>query len=276
MGEVALFGRGTGLMTREDMARGLNNAAMEAPRVGGEFQFLKLDKGNGQWIYGQEETPVEDGSLWAINPMSFEYGYIAWDKNQQVEGEVMVPISRPLPTRAELRVKDSPDGQPTGEHGWQYQQSMVMVCVTGEDAGGNGVDPIACQYKQSSVGSQKAFKAIIDAVTAKVVAGADDIVPIVEMKSDSYKHKKWGRIFNPIFEIKEWRTLGDASPVQPDAKVPAAVEPPKATRTRAANPAPEVPAEGSEAEEAALAAEYAREQEAAGAAAATPRRRVRR
>ena len=295
MGEVALFGRGTGLMTREDMARGLNNAAMEAPRVGGEFQFLKLDKGNGQWIYGQEETPVEDGSLWAINPMSFEYGYIAWDKNQQVEGEVMVPISRPLPTRAELRVKDSPDGQPTGEHGWQYQQSMVMVCVTGEDAGGNGVDPIACQYKQSSVGSQKAFKAIIDAVTAKVVAGADDIVPIVEMKSDSYKHKKWGRIFNPIFEIKEWRTLGDASPVESSTsynpkpgedpefdRVTTDLSKAKAARAegekrlRKAVLEPEVPAEGSEAEEAALAAEYAREQEAAGAAAATPRRRVRR
>jgi hypothetical protein len=266
MGEVAplSFGRGTGLVSRDDMVRGLNNVSMAAPRVGGDYQFLKLDKGNGEWIYGQEETPVEDGSLWAINPLSLEYGYISWDKNQQVEGEVMVPITRPLPT--ELRVKDSPDGKPTGQNGWQYQQSLVMVCVKGEDAEGT---PVACQYKQSSVGSQKLFKTIIDAISAQIAKGSDEIVPIVEMKSDSYKHKKYGKIYNPVFEIVEWRTMDDDS--APEA--PAAEEAAPARRTRAAAPASAPPPVADE--DAALEAEYA--QEAAQAQAnPTPRRRVRR
>jgi len=211
MNEVAVRfgGSAVGLPTREEMMRGLNNVSMAAPRVGGQFQFLKLDKGNGDWIYGQDENLVEDGSLWAINPLSLEYGYISWDKNQQVEGEVMVPITRPLPMQSELRVQGSPDGQPTGQNGWQYQQSLVAVCIKGEDA--EGPDPVMVQYKQSSVGSQKLFKTIIDAISAQIAKGSDEIVPIIEMKSESYKHKKYGKIFNPIFEIVEWRTMDDNS-----------------------------------------------------------------
>lgn len=266
---VRFSGGGTGLIARDDLVRGLNNMAMEAPRVGGDYQFLKLDKGNGQWIYGQEETPVEDGSLWAVNPASLFYGYISWDNNQQVEGEVMVPISRPLPDVNTLRVKDSPDGRPTGQHGWQFQQSVNLVCVSGEDAGGDGVDPVQCQYKQSSVGAQKLFKALTDAITAQIAKGSDAIVPIIEMKSDSYKHKKWGRIHNPIFEIKEWRTMDDGS--APGASPTA--EAPKAARTRASAKAPEPPVAGSADEEAALEAEYAEVQAETQVA---PRRRVRR
>ena len=93
MNELAPRFSGTGLMSRDDLAKSLNNASMTMPRVGGDKQFLKLDKGNGQWTYGQEETLVEDDALWAVNPASFEHGYIAWDNNQLVEGEVMVPIS---------------------------------------------------------------------------------------------------------------------------------------------------------------------------------------
>lgn len=274
MGEVAnvSFGRAVGLPTRDDVVRGLNNMSMEAPRVGGQYQFLKLDKGNGDWCYGQEETVVEEGSLWAVNPASLEYGYISWDKNQQVEGEVMVPISRPLPEQNALRVKDSADGQPTGQNGWQYQQSVVLVCVSGEDAGGPGVDPVVAQYKQSSVGSQKLFKALVDAISAQVAKGSDAIVPIIEMKSDSYKHKKYGKIFNPIFEIKEWRTMDDGTPVEPVEEETAKPAPRSRTRTAAPAKAPAPPAEGSEDEDKALEAEYQQE----AAAAATPRRRVRR
>lgn len=258
MGELAplSFGRGTGLISRDDMVRGLNNVSMAAPRVGGEYQFLKLDKGNGEWIYGQEETPVEDGSLWAVNPMSLNWGWISWDRNQQVEGEVMVPITNPLPDQASLRVQGSPDGRPTGQNGWQYQQSVVLVCVAGEDSEGT---PVVCQYKQSSVGSQKLFKSLVDAISGQIAKNSDAIVPIIEMKSDSYKHKKYGKIFNPIFEIKEWRTLDDNT-------APAA----------GTDKAPAPPAEGSEEEEKALAAEYQQAQAEAAAANPAPRRRVRR
>lgn len=280
MNDVVKFSGGAGLMTREDLSGALNRVSMAAPRVGGEYQFLKMDKGNGDWLYGQEETLVEDASLWAVNPNSLEYGYIAWPPesaaDREPEGEVMVPITRQLPDRGTLRTKHS-GGETTGA-GWQYQQSVVLVCINGEDEG------VICQYKQSSVGSQKLFKSVVDALGLQIQKGSDAIVPIVRLKSDSYKHKKWGRIYNPIWEIVEWRTMDDTSaPAAPaDTKGPE-VEPEKPaarTRTRrvepaAAKPVVVVPAESPEnaEEEEALAREYA---EAQAETAAVPRRRVRR
>ena len=186
MTEIVKFGgAGTGLMSRDDLAKSLNNIATAAPRVGGEYQFLKMEKGTGDWVYGQEETVVEDGALWAVNPNSLEYGYIAWppeeSKRREPEGEVMVPISRPLPAVNTLRTRN-PDGETTGRNGWQYQQSVVLVCINGEDEG------TVCQYKQSSVGSQKMFKTLIDAIGAQIGKGSDAIVAIVSLKSSSYKH----------------------------------------------------------------------------------------
>lgn len=259
-------GSGTGLMTREDLAKSLNNAAMTMPRVGGDKQFLKMDKGNGDWIFGQEETVVEDGSLWAVNPMSLMHGYISWDGNQQVEGEMMVPVSRAVPSPDSLKVSGSADGRPTGQNGWQFQMSVDMVCIDGEDNG------TVVQYKQSSVGAMKAFRTLVDAIGAQIEGGKDEIVPIIEMKSDSYKHKKYGRIFNPLFEIKEWRTMDDNTPAgdaTPDNKAPAKEEAPARARTRSAAPA-EPPRDDEEAE---LAREY---EQAATQAEATPRRRQRR
>ncbi len=259
---VKFAGSGTGLMSREDLAASLNRSAVSMPRVGGEYEFLKMDKGNGDWLYGQEETVVEEDSLWAVNPASFEYGYIAWppesSANREPEGEVMVSISRPLPNQNTLRTRHE-DGATTGA-GWQYQQSVVMVCISGEDEG------TAVQYKQSSVGANKAFKSLTDAVSGQLQKGSDAIVPIVKMKSDSYKHKKWGRIFNPIFEIVEWRTMDDNSATAAATEEPKVVD--KKVETKAADPAPEV----NTAEEEELAKEYA----ATAEAEATPRRRLRR
>ena len=272
MTEIVKFApAGTGLMSREDLAKSLNNVATAAPRVGGEYQFLKMEKGTGDWVYGQEETVTKDGSLWAVNPNSLEYGYIAWppeeSKSREPEGEVMVPISRPLPATDSLRTRN-PDGATTGRNGWQYQQSVVLVCINGENEG------TVCQYKQSSAGSQKMFKTLIDAIGVQVSKGSDAIVPIVKLSSTSYKHDKYGKIINPVWDIVEWRTMDDTSPVdEPDEPEQAAAKEPERAPRRRAAPAQQAPAAPADAdEEKALEAEYAE----AAAEQAAPRRRVRR
>lgn len=256
------FAAGTGLISREDLARSLNNAAMTMPRVGGDKPFLKMDKGNGEWIYGQDETLVEAESLWAVNPASFQHGYISWDSNQQVEGEVMVPISRPLPDVGSLRVQGSADGKPTGENGWQYQMSVEMVCISGDDAG------TAVAYKQSSTGARKAFASLTDAIANQIQKGADEIVPVVVMKSTDYKHKKWGRIFNPVFEIEEWRSMDDDTPAAKDVTAATKTVAKEATKTAEQEP--------DAAEEAELARAYAAEEAKKAEGTQAPRRRVRR
>jgi hypothetical protein len=65
------------------------------PASGGGFAILKMDK-TGHWVYGADQTEVEDDSIWAVNPFSFVHGYIAWGDGV-VLAEKMTSISNPKP-----------------------------------------------------------------------------------------------------------------------------------------------------------------------------------
>mgnify|MGYP001082353859 CR=1 FL=1 len=269
-GTAVAFGRGAGLATREDLASSLNNAALSIPSIGGDKAFLKLGKGDGLWVYGQEEIEIEPGALIAVNPYSLRHGYIAW-LDGQVEDEVMVPINRPLPSKDQLKPVH-------GEQGWQQQISVDMAIINGEDEG------VQLQYKQSSVGAMKAMSGLVNTIMSQLGKDPDNIVPIIRLDSDSYKHKKWGKIFNPVFEVVEWRSMdGDAEPASTGtatSEAKPAEQPAQRTRQRpteaeltaAAKAAADAQASGQD-DDAALDAEYAREQ---AAQAAAPRRRNRR
>ena len=87
--------------------------------------ILKMDKG-GHWVFGADQTEIEEGSTWAVNPFSFVHGFIAWGDGE-VLGEKMVSVSDPLP---EL------DAAPPGaKKGWETQVGMSLKCISGEDAG---------------------------------------------------------------------------------------------------------------------------------------------
>ena len=43
---------------------------------GGGFAILKMDK-TGHWVFGADQTEIEEDSLWAVNPFSFVHGFIA-------------------------------------------------------------------------------------------------------------------------------------------------------------------------------------------------------
>lgn len=267
MNEVAVRSTGFGLINREDLAKSLNNAAVSMPSVGGDKQYIKmLTKGRdaGTWVFGQQETEVEDGSLWALNPASIKHGYVAWD----TEGggapvqEIMVSINRPLPDKNSLPVlgMSTPDKKGNSHQlEYQDQRSIDLVCISGEDEG------TVVEYKQSSTGAMKLFAKLINALLDQIQKG-DDIVAVGKWGFSTYEHTKYGEIYNPEFEIVEWRTVDDTS--APAAEEPAAKEEPKRTRA-AAEPDPK--ADEQEAED--LGKEYA---ETAAAEAATPRRRQRR
>lgn len=259
---------GFGLISRDDLAKSLNNAAMSMPNVGGDLSFLKMDKNNGDWLFGQEETVVESDSLWAVNPMSLKHGFVAWDTEAggPPVQEIMVSINRPLPPVESLPAlpMSKPDKKGnTYQLEYQQQRSVELVCVSGEDEG------TKVEYKQSSVGAMKLFGKLTNALLDQLAKDPDKIVAIGKLNSDTYPHKKYGKITNPLFDIVEWRTVDNTAPVEPEAEAPKDAEPAARTRTRSAAPesAPEAD------EEADLAKEY---EAAAATAEATPRRRQRR
>lgn len=243
-----------GLPSRDSLAASLNNAAASLPSTGAgsDVQYLKMEKGSGDWIYGQEETLIDSDSLWAVNPHSIHHGWVAWDSDAggAPVQEIMVPAARPLPPEGSL--PSLPQGVKGNTLAFKQQRSVQLVCIADPNGDKGDTDVgVVCEYKQSSVGAMRMFKDLVDKLLERVRAGEQAIVPIVKLSHSSYKHDRYGKIINPVLEFVEWRAMDDTSSPAAEAAV-------------AADEAVE--------EEEELAAEYA----AAAAQEATPRRRARR
>lgn len=161
------------------------------PGVANGEAILKMDK-TGHWVFGADQTEIEDDSEWAINPFSFVRGWIAWGAGE-VLGEKMANITEPLP---EL------DPAPTGaSRGWEKQFGMHLKCLTGEDK------DMDVRFATTSDGGKRAVSALALAVANQVEKDGDNCVPVVALSSEHYAHKKYGRVYTPIFKIVRWVSL---------------------------------------------------------------------
>lgn len=177
--------------------------------------ILKMDK-TGHWVFGADQTEVEDDSTWAINPFSFVHGYIAWGDGE-VLGEKMTSVQHPLP---EL------DAAPPGaKRGWETQIGMSLKCLNGEDK------DMEARFTTTSVGGKKAVQALGVAIATQVEKDQSKPVAIVRLKKDHYVHKSYGRIYTPVFEIVDWASMDGAADAAPEV---AAEEPAPAGRRRRA------------------------------------------
>ena len=80
----------------------------------------------GIWTFGQKHTIPEPDSRWAVNPASFQWGWICWGDSSKILGEKLVPISQPMPNVTELPDKGFP---------WQQEMAVNLKCISGADAG---------------------------------------------------------------------------------------------------------------------------------------------
>lgn len=194
----------------------------------GGKQFLKLAKNDGAWIYGQKDTAVEEGSLWAINPMTLQTGFVAWKGGRPV-GKRMGSIFNPP-----ITLDECPD---VGAK-WDEAVAFDLTCISGEDVG------VVCEYSANSYGGRKAFTDLMDALMKQSSMEPDKIVPVVELVSDEYEHREYGTTYNPVFEIKSWATMAQEDAPEEPAEEPkkeepkAEAEPP---RRRRAGPVTDVP-----------------------------------
>jgi hypothetical protein len=170
--------------------------------------ILKMDK-TGHWVFGADQTEVEDDSTWAVNPFSFVHGFIAWGDGE-VLGEKMTGVQHPLP---EL------DAAPPGaKRGWETQIGMSLKCLVGEDK------DMEARFTTTSVGGKKAVQALGVAIATQVEKDQSKPVAIVRLKKDHYVHKSYGRIYTPVFEIVDWASMDGAAeaPAAEEAEAPAA------------------------------------------------------
>ena len=180
---------------------GIANAMVETSGGGGEA-YMRLDRG-GLFLYGQDNTEVQEGSLWAVNVFSVEHGFISWGEGA-VLGEVMVPLAQPLPA-----VDSLPE---TGEK-WDKQFTLGMKCLSGDDT---GVEVI---YKGTSVGYKKMFNKLMQAVQGQLAAGEEDVIPLVTLEVDFYRHKQYGKIYTPQMVIQKFVAPDTEDPDVSDVEV---------------------------------------------------------
>lgn len=186
------------------LATALSTLEKDVGPVG--FVILKMDK-RGDWVFGANQTEVEPEALWAVNPASFVHGYIAWGDGE-VLGEKMVPLIDPMP-----EVGPAPAG---AEKGWQLQLGMSLKCLSGPDK------DMEVRYTITSVGGKKAVQELGVAIAQQIAKDQTKPVPIVKLKTDSYKHKMYGKIFTPVFEIIEWVGMdGKGAEVEAEAEAEA-------------------------------------------------------
>ena len=165
--------------------------------------IIKMDK-TGHWVYGADQTEVDDESTWAVNPFSFVHGFIAWGDGE-VLGEKMVSVTQPLP-----ELESAP---PNAKKGWEQQVGMMIKCVTGEDKG------LEARYTVTSVGGKRAIQALGVAIAEQNEKDQSKPVPVVKLKKDHYQHKSYGRIYTPVFEILEWVSMdGETEAAAPEAE----------------------------------------------------------
>jgi hypothetical protein len=173
------------------------------PASGGGFAILKMDK-TGHWVYGADQTEVEDDSIWAVNPFSFVHGYIAWGDGV-VLGEKMTSISNPKPPI---------DAAPAGAtRGWEDQIGLSLKCVSGEDAG------LEVRYSSTSVGGKRAVQDLGTKLAEQVDKDQTKPVAMVLLKKEHYQHKSYGKIFTPIFDIQKWASMEPDQ--EPELELPA-------------------------------------------------------
>jgi hypothetical protein len=207
----------------------------------GQIDFLRMLK-SGRWVYGQNNMRVQEGSLWAINPLSFKSGYVCWTdypddakKKNKMLNKIMLPLGSELPDESDLKqFFDDADEYNNGQP-WPYNPNMSveMTCVSGEDKGKTVL------YETSSKGGLGLLGA--DGYLDKMENMVDEGTPvaIIRLVNDEYDHPTWGETLTPDFEYVEWRSLSDDTAVETTDEEEED-EAPKRTRSRSSKPAKQI------------------------------------
>lgn len=230
---------GTAMALLQGLKKHIANVQSTLVKKGGE-PYLRLLR-DGSWVYGQDDTEVEAGSAWAINPLSIRHGWVAWKRGDKADNssgplqDIMVPCSQPMPS-----LDDLPKIDPASGASYEQQFSFSLKCLTGTDMGEQVL------YKTASVGGVAEVDRLLTAIGVQLDTDAEKPVPVVTMEVDSYPHKKYGKTYTPVLAIKTWIAMSEDLPDLEDelqGDEPAKQEEPaKPTRTRSKASVPSTPA----------------------------------
>ena len=216
----------------DDITKALANMQNATRGAGpdGDGSFMKFSK--GEFLFGSDGIEPEEGSKWAINPASFRHGNQCWGKSKtpsdgSLLGEETASMMEAPIVKTNLPVFD--------EGRWADLIGFQLTCVSGEDEG------TQVYLSGTSVGFVKEGKKLINTLLAHMGEDASTPVAITLLETDNYKHKKYGKIYTPVFNIVGWESMDatavsdkEAEPEQEEEKE-VEKEAPKRRRRRTAS-----------------------------------------
>lgn len=222
--DVVVGGFGGAMVTPESFNPGA--LAMSAGKVasgGGKAYLIFKD---GVWTYGADREEADPEGLWAVNPLSFQFGYMEWADNEP-GSEVMVPAGQHY-SIDDLDLKFDPNK--VKDHRVAPQASCELKCISGDD-----ID-VEAVFKSSTNGGVNAISKLAQAIAAHAATSPDDPVPVVALDSDDYMHKKYGRkTYVPVMDVEKFIGWSDV-PETEEAEAEAAPEEAPAPARRKSTP----------------------------------------
>jgi len=205
--KVAPAPAGGALASLAALQAALANVPIGISRTGLPMMLFKSREGSGTYVFGQRKITPEEGSRWAINPTTVQWGCISFNGNKVV-GEKLVSISQLKPLIADMLDTGFP---------WQDEWAVNMKCISGADA---GVEVI---FKVNTDGGIRAIVLLVDELRNRLNGGQHDgkIAPIVLLEKGSYQHSQYGKVPFPVLNIVDWMSLDGPAPAPAKPTPPA-------------------------------------------------------
>lgn len=223
-----------GAVALESLRQNLMQVRNRVPDAGGSPYLRMLT--DGDWVFGQENNAVAEGSEVVFNVMSIKQGFTCWtnrpgNAKNECKGEEMASLGEPPIVKGELPTyRDEASGP--DPLAWKEQFSVEVKFIGGR------YDGTQVLWKNSSVGGTKAFAAMLDAILERIGQGSPYVFPIAELRSDYYQHKAHGRTWFPVVEIVGWMD-GNGEEEGGEPRTPIEQEPKAETKKAAISETPE-------------------------------------
>jgi hypothetical protein len=169
--------------------------------------FLRFNK-QGEFAVSDTEV-IPAGTRCVAHCDEIMLGWRKWQGGRLADTRMGRIADRYVPVQRQDLGDTDPDQWEASDDGvardpWQFAASVpVTRCDTGE----------SYVFSTSSKGGLRAINALTRAFGARVRDRGDAAgLPIVELRPDSYKHARYGRVFYPVLHVTTW-TGPDGQPL---------------------------------------------------------------
>lgn len=185
----------------EDDEEAIIRVAKQAQKMSGSaIQYIKFSK--GEWQVGRESTPFPQNQFnFVCQLKNVQHGWQCW-KDSAVVDQVLLPITTDLPSKERL-----PDHGPYAKKndGWSKCVRIDGHVVPSRELGIPNFFEFSLNLATAG-GIGAVGKLMTEWANLKIAGGASlkGKVPLVEATVGSYKHSEYGKVYIPVFAIKEW------------------------------------------------------------------------